>query len=259
MTRPHDLVVLGSGTALPTERRGPPGYLLRFSDGSGVLLDAGPGSVRQAARFGVPVERLRGVLVTHFHPDHTADLIAVLFAQASPLAQEAGRLHLAGPEGLRELHGRLLGVWGSWLALPSDRLRFHVVRPGPFQLVFEGLHLEGEAVGMHHSQGSLGYRLRGAGGRSLAYSGDTGWGEGPIVLGREADIFLLEAALPAGDGDQGHLTPRLAGRVAERSGCAHLVLTHLYPQTERIDLEPEVRREYGGPLTVATDGLVLEF
>ena len=50
-----------------------------------------------------------------------------------------------------------------------------------------------------------------------------------------------------------------AGRVAREARCGWLYITHLYPATERLDIEAEVRKEFSGPLTIASDGLVIEF
>jgi ribonuclease BN (tRNA processing enzyme) len=254
---PGELVVLGSGTALPTAQRGSPGYLLRFADGRGILLDAGPGSVRAAARHGVSVERLTGALVTHFHPDHTLDLFALIFGHRSPFVART-RLHLIGPAGLIDLHQRMRSVYGGWMDLPDGRLTVHEIGAGSFDLNLDGLRLRGDAVSMPHLAHSLGYRLEGAHRQWLAYSGDTGIGPGPVKLGRAVDHYLLEAAFPDGDGD-GHLTPRLAGSVAREARCGWLYVTHLYPETERLDIAAEVRKEYSGPLTIATDGLEIEF
>ena len=80
----------------------------------------------------------------------------------------------------------------------------------------------------------------------------------PSGLGHDVDVYLLEAAFVDGRDTGLHLTPRVAGRVARDCGCGHLVLTHLYPETEATDVEAAARREYDGPLTVATDQLRLE-
>jgi len=51
-----------------------------------------------------------------------------------------------------------------------------------------------------------------------------------------------------------HLTPAQAGALAERAEAKRLVLTHLYPPVEHVDLLGEVARAYAGPAVVARDG-----
>jgi ribonuclease BN (tRNA processing enzyme) len=51
----------------------------------------------------------------------------------------------------------------------------------------------------------------------------------------------------------GHLTPSLAGQIATRAGVKKLVLTHLYPECDAVDVSAQCRKTYQGPLVVAED------
>ena len=75
------VVMLGTGTPIPTERAGPATAIV--VDGKAYLVDFGPGVVRRAAavsaEYGGPlealnVERLDIAFLTHLHHDHTAGL-----------------------------------------------------------------------------------------------------------------------------------------------------------------------------------------
>jgi ribonuclease BN (tRNA processing enzyme) len=68
------IVIVGSGTGVPLPDRGSPSILLMVG-GEYTLFDLGPGSLRQLLRIGVPHERIDRIFFTHFHPDHTADLV----------------------------------------------------------------------------------------------------------------------------------------------------------------------------------------
>ena len=263
--RPVEWIVLGSGTALPTATRGSPGYLLRMADGRGVLVDPGPGSVRAAAKYGVLPASIRAVLVTHFHVDHVLDLFALLFALRNP-ALAKSRLTIVGPRGIADLVHRMHGVFGDWIAPApladgTPRVDFVELEPGPFELVLEHQQIEGVAVAMPHLGHSLGYRIRGTV-RTLAYSGDTGIGsgaadssDGPITLGRGADVYVLEAAFPEGSDTTSHLTPSSAARIATAAGTQELVLTHFYPDTDKTDVRSIAREHFLGTLVLAHDGL----
>ncbi len=252
---PESLIVLGSGTALPTTTRGSPGYLLGFPDGSGVLLDAGPGSVRAAAHHGFPLERLRGVLLTHFHPDHCLDLFALLFGLRNP-AMAGHSVLLLGPVGLKDLCERMTGVFGDWVRLREGSGDILELEPGAFQVEVGDGVLQGEAVAMPHLAHSLGYRIHGSR-QSLAYSGDTGPGDAVVELGEGADLYLLEAAFPDGKESAKHLTPTQAAQLAEKSGCQRLLLTHFYPETDESDVLGAATQHFSGSVLLAEDGMRL--
>jgi ribonuclease BN (tRNA processing enzyme) len=232
------------------------------------LVDPGPGSVRAAARHGAGLASLRAALVTHFHVDHVLDLLALVFGLRHP-SLAACRLTVIGPRGIADLLERARHLFGDWVVLPpasdgSRRLDVVELEPGPFSIALESQRLEGVAVRMPHLGHSLGYRLRGTA-RTIAYSGDTGSGEGaggpagggPVELGRGADVYVLEAALPEGSATASHLTASAAARIASACGTKELVLTHFYPETERSDVRAIAREHYLGTLVLAHDGLRL--
>ena len=67
------------------------------------------------------------------------------------------------------------------------------------------------------------------GGRTLAYSGDSGPGPALVELARDADLFLCEATLLHGDLDgqpRGHLSLDEAETAFAESGAKELLLTH---------------------------------
>jgi ribonuclease BN (tRNA processing enzyme) len=51
----------------------------------------------------------------------------------------------------------------------------------------------------------------------------------------------------------GHLTPGIAGSIAEEACVKHLVLTHFYPECDDVDIEKECRKTYTGLLTIGSD------
>ncbi|MCW2901638.1 MAG: beta-lactamase domain protein [Streptosporangiaceae bacterium] len=73
----RDLVILGSGSAVPTRTRNQNGYLLRW-DGHGILFDPGEGTQRQMSHAGVAAHDITWICVSHFHGDHCLGLPGVL-------------------------------------------------------------------------------------------------------------------------------------------------------------------------------------
>lgn len=65
------------------------------------LVDVGAGSTANLQRSGLPMNRLTGIFITHFHSDHIAEIY-----EANLISWIAGRseqLILFGPEGVRSL------------------------------------------------------------------------------------------------------------------------------------------------------------
>jgi ribonuclease BN (tRNA processing enzyme) len=249
-----ELAVLGSGTAIPHPARGASGYAL-IEGGEVLLLECGPGSTRRWPAFGIAFETVRGIAVTHHHVDHCSDLAAVMFGRNVPDPPVTAPLALIGPVGHRALVSGLEGLYGTAVADPLGSREVIEMKDGDRRRVGP---FEVEAREVMHVAGALGYRVR-CGGRSLAFSGDSGACPELIELCRGADVALLECSYPASRPTTKHLNARTAAEVAARSGVRRVVLTHFYPQCDGVDIAAEVRAAgYAGELALATDGLRLE-
>lgn len=245
-------IVLGSGTALSRGPRTPAGYAARVGD-QHLLFDCGSATMLRLGEAGIRFEDLAHVFVTHFHPDHVSDLGPLLFARNIPGADPSADLAVWGPEGIERLHADLERLYGDWVN--GRRYRLAVGR-FPGELRGPGWTVRSRLV--EHVPGALAYRLE-ADGRSLVYSGDTGYCPAIVELCRDADLAVLECSLPDEMAVDIHLTPELCARIARESGARRLMLTHFYPACETLDLEAAVRRAgYHGPVVVAEDLLRTE-
>ncbi|MFO1031617.1 MAG: MBL fold metallo-hydrolase [Planctomycetota bacterium] len=241
------LVVLGSGTAIPVADRFPAGYLLRHGD-ERLLVDCGPGITRRLAQAGESLRQLSAVLFTHYHTDHCADLAALLFALRSPTFAGRPPLALYGAPGLQRLLDRLTEAW-PWLAPRGYELRVHELAPGAFAV--GGLHVQ--AVPIRHTAQSLGYRFTDQHGAKVAFAGDADECDELVELARDVDLFVCEAATPDGQKLDGHLTPRLTAGYAQRARARRLLLTHFYPECEGHDLRQAAAEVFDGPVDLAQD------
>jgi ribonuclease BN (tRNA processing enzyme) len=249
------LIVLGSGTAVPRGDRATSCYLVDDGAGTVLLIDCGPGALHRAASHGYGLDRIDAVLITHVHPDHCADLIAICFALRSPEApKRRAPLLVLGHPAVALLLSRLRNAWPRWLALSPRQLELRSVEPGPVPCPGR------TTVTAHrvaHHESSLGYRLGLPDGFQLAFSGDATEGAELAELGRQADLFVVEAAGPDSRPIPGHLTPRRAARVAAACGARSLLLTHFYPSVLRTAIEADARESFEGRLALAQDGLDL--
>jgi len=94
--------------------------------------------------------------------------------------------------------------------------------------------------------------------RQFVYTGDTEYSQSVIELARGADTLLVECSFPDDAPVPGHLTPSGVARIAREAGVRRVVLTHIYPAVEDLDLITEVGRDFDGEILVAEDGLEFE-
>jgi ribonuclease BN (tRNA processing enzyme) len=209
------------------------------------------------AGIGMGHHRIRHIFITHFHPDHTADMVHFLFATRHPPIL-AGRepFIVTAPRGFRELLGHLNEAYGRWLELPAEVMAIDELDPrGTAHRDYGYLRVTSHPV--RHTPHSLAYRIEDASGKRLVYSGDTGFSDEIVEIARGADLLVLECAFPDGAGDEAHLTPSLAGRVASLAGVKRLLLLHFYPEVLSTEIGLQCRRQYSEELVLGRDLLHL--
>jgi ribonuclease BN (tRNA processing enzyme) len=76
-----------------------------------------------------------------------------------------------------------------------------------------------------------------------------------VELAKEAHTLLIECSFPDDAPVPGHLTPGGVARIAREAGVERVVLTHIYPPADALDLRQEVGHGFEGEVLVAEDGL----
>lgn len=241
------LTIVGSGTGVPREDRGSPAYLLAFA-ASRVLVDSGPGTLRQLACAGVSINDITHIFYTHCHPDHTLDFGAFLFASKSLALLRHKNLTVVGPKGFLEFYEKWKNLYGTWIQ--PDTYKLEILEMLNSEKSFDDFTVQSKE--MVHIYFSVGYRFT-EHGRSVVLSGDTDYHEGIVELGKGADILLLECSLPDDMRCPGHLTPALCGRIAREANPKKLVLSHFYPTCDKTDIKTAVSKEWDGEIALATD------
>lgn len=250
MAKKHfaEVVIIGSGTGTPSLRRGSPGLVI-LSEIATVVIDTGPGSLRKMLEAGITTLDPDILLYTHTHPDHVSDLAAFLFACKDAEQPREKDLLCGGGPGFKAYFEKLKGVYGSWIDPRSYPLTVREMPPSPF--LFRDLKVFSKP--MAHLPESLGYRIEFKDGKSVVVSGDTDDCANLVDLASGTDLLVLECSFPDGKKVEGHLTPSLAGRIAAKSGCGRLVLTHLYPVCDRMDVVEQCSRAFKGEIILAED------
>jgi ribonuclease BN (tRNA processing enzyme) len=224
-----ELVILGSGSAFPKGGavRNPAGYAV-LAGRDILLFDLGFGNLRQLARAGLSPARVTDVFLTHRHPDHVGDLPALLFLLRYDLKPRAGVLRLWGPRGLRRHVSGLRRLHAPWLEPRGYRLEVGELNE---RRQAQGAGWTVAALGVPHQTRALAYRLLYKG-KTLVYSGDTGFCPELADFAAESDLFVIECTTSERGRMDGHLSPRLAVETVKASGCRKAVLSHLSPESE---------------------------
>ncbi len=256
----HDsmmVTILGSGTCVPSLERSSCAVLVTTGK-SRILLDSGAGTMRRMLEAGTTIFELSHIIYSHFHPDHTGELVPLLFATKYPdRRRRRSPLSLCAGEGLVCFINGLKRVYGNWIELEPGLLDLiELDIHGPDKLYFKDFTVE--SIPVTHNPESIAVRITSSMGSSVVYSGDTDACESLVTLSQDANLLICESALPDDQKVDGHLTPSLAGAIASRAGVAQLVLTHFYPECEQADIVQECRKSYSGPLLLAHDLMELE-
>ena len=243
-----DVTILGAGTAVPTARRSTAGVLVRVGE-TPLLFDLGPGTLARLAEAGVSYRDLEYVFLTHLHSDHTLDLVTFLQVnESTPGWTRARPVHLTGCRGTQRFYEQLMSAYSGCAprsyALDIRELGAERVEFGAWSI---------ETALTRHTGASLAYRIV-AEGRAVVYTGDTVESDELKRLARGADVLICECAFPRGWSTPDHMTADAVGRVACAANARRVVLTHLYPPAQAVDIAAQVRQEYDGEIIVAVDG-----
>ncbi len=250
------LVVLGSCGAWPEGGRACSGYLLEH-DGFRIVLDLGYATLpRLLTVVGSSVaDGIDAVVVTHRHADHAIDLHGLFRARwlgrrgAPPLPLYSPPDVLDQVVALEEGDAAAVRRVFDWRPLPATDYQI-----GPFRL---------QSWALPHLVPNAGIRLS-APGLTVAYTGDTGPDDALAEVGRDADLYIVEATdrdqrqptAPAPSGPRmPHLTARDAGQAATAAGARRLLLSHFWPGNDRQLSRADAASVFPGEVLIAEEDL----
>ena len=261
------------------------------------MVDAGPGTIRNADLRNLPLANLTSVLVTHFHSDHIGDLGEANFQSWAAGRQK--RLEIYGPKGVEKI------VQGFTLAYELDtqyRIAHHgesvmppeasrpvaktisVQAPDTAELCFDRNGLKAYAFAVDHfpAEPALGYRFEYKG-NIVVITGDTKKINALAKHSKNADILVSEAlsfkmtgmaqkvlsennrtrlAKIMKDIQDYHMSPVHAAEVARDANVKKLVLNHIAPPVtnffaKRMFMEG-VHEVFAGEIVLGEDGMSFE-
>lgn len=279
------LVTLGSkgGPAIRPGGPSPTSSLLRLG-GRTIVIDCGLGVSRGLVEAGLSLKELDLVFITHLHSDHVLELGGLLHtAWTTGLDHE---VRIFGPPGTGHYWSRFAQALEFDIEIRiadegrpdiRDLLRIEEFAEGP---VLDEAGLAVSALRVDHPPVTDCFALRfdHADG-NIVFSADTAHFPPLADFAQGADVLVHEAMLADGverlvarTGNGARLREHLlashsfaadAGRIATEAGVGRLVLHHLIPADDPA-ITPDhwvraARETWEGPLTIARDGLLVEF
>lgn len=249
------LTTIGTGTGAPHPTRVCSGHLVEAGNIK-LLMDCGNGVVHRMASLNVRWNDITHIAITHFHADHVADIPMLIFAwRWGQLPPRAEPITIIGPIGLLNLLERQANAFGEWVLDPGFPIIVQEMAPDSEVELGDDAKLL--SLQVPHTAESMAYSVVHAGKR-LVYTGDTSFDTRVGEWAKGCDVFLAECSLPDEMAIKEHLTPRQTGALAAIAQPARLVLTHLYPPLDSVDVVAQVAESFSGNVAIATDGFSIE-
>ena len=279
---PVAVQILGSGGPFANDARASSSYVVWVAGQARVLVDAGGGAFVRFGESGARLEDLDLIAISHLHPDHVADLPALLWASNN---FRSAPLLVSGPSGddlypefgifITKLFGSPDGVFPalSWTLGDGDNgyplavTSIDVARAKPSTVV-ELDELSVTALGVPHSAPALAYRVQ-VGNASIVFSSDQNGTNAEFTrFAQNADVLLMHFAISeqaTGPVAASHASPAVVGRLAQQASVGTLVLSHFmgvdkdHPRYGTFSLDAfedsiaAVSERYSGELITATD------
>lgn len=242
------LVVLGTAAAVPGEAHA--NTYLAVEGGQGFfLIDCADSPLVRIQRAGLAPERLRALIITHFHPDHVFGVPILLMNLW--LLGRTDPLPVIGLQDVLERFNVMMDLFRrqEWPGLFSTPCRIVAEEVGA--LVLESEEFRITAAPVKHLVPTVGLRIENKrSGKVVAYSSDTSPCDAVVALAQGATILIHEAA----DSKLGHSSAAQAGEIARRAGAGRLVLIHYRPAPWKYErwLE-EAAAAFDGPVELAQD------
>ena len=246
------LGLLGTSGAYPIGGDASSGYLVK-SGSSSILIDCGSGVLSNLMRYS-NIASLQAVFISHMHPDHFIDLIALNYAVR--YGEGSGEMDVYLPKGGRKKFISLLDVISDGKVVNlSLNLREYVPEKMISLEPFDVLPFEVE-----HAVPSFGMLIS-SGEKNIVYTSDTSPCESLAYWSRKSDLLLSENTLGGGAPEQNpvtHMSSYDAGRLAEEAEVSTLVLTHYWPSADRIACSREASEYFGGRILQGVTGKFID-
>lgn len=248
------IVILGTCANQTANREGV-SFILSHK-GQNILVDTGPGVVRQIYRSGYFCTDIQNIIVTHSHGDHTLGYPYVIFGHFYD--------RLEGKKGPTKIN-----IYGTEeICKGLDAMLHFCYIPEKYPFSIEYIYLPDDIIykfnigsfhvtsaPVNHTTPTLGLRFE-IEGKTLAYSSDTLACGNVVELAKNANLLIHEGFVTCEKEELAlkvkHATARMAGETAVQANAKSLALVHLFPPFvgRELDLIDEAKNFFKGKIWV---------
>lgn len=269
------LQILGSGGPIADDGRASTAYIIWVDGESKIMVDAGGGAFLRFGEAGADFGELDHIAISHFHTDHSADLVTLL--KTGYFSDRKRPLSISGPgaggpfPGLRRYLESTIGKEGAYGYLSGYldgsgglvRLQPLTLDPASRKVMpvtgDTKSRIQIEAAGVPHGiVPTIAYRVRVGDGVIVFASDQNGNDEAFVDFARDADVLVMHMVVPeniSGAGRSLHAPPSRIGQIAEAANARMLVVSHFMARSlQDFDANVEiVRNHYSGETVTASD------
>jgi ribonuclease BN (tRNA processing enzyme) len=245
-----EVTFLGTGDAFASHGRFQSGYIIE-GGGCRILMEAGPTVLCAMKRMNFAPADIDIILISHLHGDHFGGLpfLILEYLWESPRIRP---LTIAGPRHLEERAWKLFHTMFPFSSGDIERvkrkLKFVVLEPGCKARLGR---LQVETIRTPHMKRDASLALKlGLDGKTIAFSGDSGWTDELVRFTAGADLFLCECTYYESTQLDFHINYPLLAEKRSSFDVGRIVLTHI--GREVLDRQSAVKME------MAFDGMKLQ-
>jgi ribonuclease Z len=173
-----EIIILGTSCMVPTKDRNVQGIFVEYK-GEGILFDCGEGTQRQMNIAGINRNKVRKILLTHWHGDHVSGLVGLL--QTISNNENPQKITIYGPRETRERIAHLLRA----VSFEENRMELEIreINPSGVEKIYDGEDYIIQAAYLDHKIPCLGYSLIEKDKRkiNMAKAKKLGLKEGPLI------------------------------------------------------------------------------
>jgi ribonuclease BN (tRNA processing enzyme) len=223
------LLVIGCGDAMGSGGRNNTCFMVDDDFGR-FTIDFGATSLAALNALSISPDTVDVIFLTHLHGDHFGALPNLLLMREYA-SDEVRPLTIAGPPGLEPRIQALCeasfpGMWKSDWTFP---LRIIEIVPGSPVEISGRVVMTQPVTHYAGPEPSTAIRIE-TSGRTIGFSGDTGWNEVLVEMARNTDVFLCDCFDRYDKPFEGHQSYDTLMKNAKRLETGRLLMTHLGPE-----------------------------
>jgi len=216
------------------------------------LLEVGDGALRNLNAYGVDLNSVRRILISHLHSDHFIGIVHVLFDMMN-VRKRSEPLEIIGPVGIEKATRGLMSL--CELPVANDETRGYEIR---FKELGSSEDFDDtRTVRGDHPSEAHAYRIH-RDNKVLFYNGESTFTKEVLDLARGADLFI--STIVVLEPHSFHNSPEDVGRAATEAGVKRVAVVHWPTEFEekRDEFKQLIQKYYDGEVFVPDDFTSIE-